>query len=171
MGTCSDDPRDWVRNAYISFPSGKDPDFQNRYPGRATIDVITFARAASFDPWVDSGWSKRPAEYDALKRELTERLLRRLTACLPQVRGNITHAELSTPLTTRHFTGHARGEIYGLAHTGGRFRASWLRPATPVRNLFLTGADVLSCGVGGAAMGGALCASAILRRNLFAEVA
>jgi len=85
---------------------------------------------------------------------------------VPQVRGKVDHAELSTPLSTRHFANYSRGEIYGLAHTPARFRERFLRPQSPIKGLFLTGQDVAVCGVEGALAGGVLCASAILGRNL-----
>jgi all-trans-retinol 13,14-reductase len=73
----------------------------------------------------------------------------------------VDHAELSTPLSTAHFSGHPHGEIYGLDSSPERF-ALPLRAKTPVPGLFLTGADLASCGVGGAAFGGVMAASAIL---------
>ena len=90
---------------------------------------------------------------------------------LPQVRGHVALTELGTPLSTVAFTGHPQGSIYGLAHTPARFRESLLRPATPIRNLYLTGADVSTAGVGGAAAGGMLTAAALLRRNLVKDLA
>jgi all-trans-retinol 13,14-reductase len=86
------------------------------------------------------------------------------------VRGKIDYYELSTPLSTRSFTDHQRGESYGLAHVPERFRLSCLGPRTTVRGLYLTGADVTAAGVTGAMMGGVLSASAILRRNLMSVV-
>lgn len=156
--------------AYISFPSAKDPDFERRCPGRATIEVATLLPWARFAAWQDSRWQKRGADYEAAKQRLADQLLGILYAHVPQVRGRVEVAELSTPLSTRHFAAHPQGEIYGVAHTPARFRHPLLRPRTPVRGLFLTGADVASCGVGGALIGGALCASAILRRNLIDAV-
>jgi len=155
---------------YISFPSAKDPDFARRHPGRATIDVITFVRWNSFAQWSDTRWKKRPQEYDAMKEKLTARLLEVVYRHLPQIKGRIDVCELSTPVTTRHFSNYANGEIYGLAHTPARFGDALLRPRTPIRGLFLTGQDVAVCGVAGALMGGVLCASAILRRNLVSSI-
>ncbi len=155
---------------YISFPSAKDPDFARRHPGRATIEVITLARWDSFARWADTRWKKRPEEYDAMKAQLTARLLEVVYRHLPQIKGRIDVCELSTPVTTRHFSNYANGEIYGLAHTPARFREPLLRPRTPVRGLFLTGQDVAALGVPGALMGGALCASAILQRNLVKSI-
>jgi all-trans-retinol 13,14-reductase len=152
--------------AYISFPSAKDPDFERRCPGRATIEVATLLPWARFVAWRDTRWHKRGADYAAVKRALATRLLDVLYRHVPQARRAVEIAELSTPLSTRHFAAHPQGEIYGVAHTPTRFRHPLLRPQTPVRGLFLSGADVATCGVGGALIGGALCASAILRRNL-----
>jgi all-trans-retinol 13,14-reductase len=78
----------------------------------------------------------------------------------------VLHAELSTPLSTRHFANYGRGEIYGLNHTPARFAERMLKPATPIKGLFLTGQDICTAGVGGAAFGGVITASAVLHRNM-----
>jgi all-trans-retinol 13,14-reductase len=165
-----EDPDGAMPPVYISFPSAKDPDFARRHPGRATIDVITFARWDSFARWSDTRWKKRPDEYCAMKEKLSARLLDVVYRHLPQIKGRIDVSELSTPVTTRHFSNYANGEVYGLAHTPARFGDRLLRPRTPVRGLFLTGQDVTICGVAGALMGAVLCASAILRRNLLSSI-
>lgn len=113
----------------------------------------------------------RGEDYQALKQRFTDRLLDCLYQHVPQVRGKVQHAELSTPLTTRHFANYPRGEPYGLAHTPARFAQRFLRPRTPVRNLFLTGQDVTVCGVAGGLMSGVLCASYMLGRNLLSTIA
>jgi all-trans-retinol 13,14-reductase len=165
-----EDPDAPMPPVYISFPSAKDPDFARRHPGRATIDVITLSRWDSFARWSATRWKKRPQEYGAKKEKLTARLLDVVYRHLPQIKDRIDVCELSTPITTRHFSNYANGEIYGLAHTPARFGEPLLRPRTPVRGLFLTGQDVTACGVAGALMGAVLCASAILRRNLVSSI-
>jgi all-trans-retinol 13,14-reductase len=155
---------------FVSFPSAKDPSFTSRYPGRATIEVVAPAPFAWFEKWADTRWRHRGGEYDEIKARLTERLKSALEDAVPQVRDKIDTCELSTPLTTRSFTNHPSGEIYGLAHVPERFRLNCLGPRTPVPGLFLTGADVALAGVTGAMMGGVLSASAILGRNLMAVV-
>ncbi len=156
---------------YISFPSAKDPDFERRHPGHATIDIITAMPYERFASWEGTAWKKRGAEYEALKRRLTQRLLEHLYAHVPQAEGQIDTFELSTPLTTRHFCNYAAGEIYGLDHTPQRFGQRWLRPRTRVPGLYLTGQDISSCGIAGALMGGVTSASAILGKNLMAKIA
>ena len=153
--------------AFVSFPSAKDPTFGSRYPGRATIEVVTLARYEWFERWAAEPWRRRGEPYAELKARLTERLLDVLYREVPSVRGHVEVAELSTPLSTRHFAGYDRGEIYGLAHTPTRFAERGLRPATPVTGLWLTGQDVATCGVGGALSSGYLTASAIVGRPVF----
>jgi all-trans-retinol 13,14-reductase len=163
------DPNAPLPMLYFSFPSAKDPDFQRRHPGRATIDVITMARWEWFSKWEDTAWQKRGSEYEALKLSFKERMLEAVYRRLPQLKGKVDHAELSTPLTAAHFAGHPHGEIYGLDASPGRF-ALPVRAKTKVPGLFMTGADVASCGVGGAAFGGVLCAGAILGPRAMSEL-
>lgn len=146
---------------YFSFPSAKDPDFQRRHPGRSTIDIITMARWEWFSKWAGTPWQKRGADYEALKRRFQARMLEAVFTRLPQLRGQVDHAELSTPLSTAHFAGHARGEIYGLDCSPARYELP-LRAKTSVPGLYLTGADLASPGVGGAAFGGVMAAAAVL---------
>jgi len=89
---------------------------------------------------------------------------------VPGARGRVQHAELSTPLSTRHFANYGRGEIYGLNHTPARFAERALKPATPIKGLFLTGQDISTAGVGGALFGGVITASAVLRRNMVSAI-
>jgi all-trans-retinol 13,14-reductase len=154
---------------YLSFASAKDPTFLDRFPGKATLEAVTVGPWAPFAAFEGSRWQHREPGYHDLKERLRERLLAVVESHLPQVRGRIDVAELSTPLSTRHFAGHPRGEIYGLAATPRRF-ASEIPIRTPLPGLFLTGADAAMSGVSGALAGAALCASAILKENTFSAI-
>lgn len=151
---------------YVSFPAAKDPDFANRHPGRATIDVITIAPHEWFKKWEQEPWKKRGKEYEAFKEQLAQNLLKHLYKHVPQIEGKIDMYELGTPLSTQHFCNYETGEIYGVDHTPQRFRQRFLRPRTPVKGLYLTGQDIVTCGVAGALFGGVLTASSILGKNL-----
>lgn len=155
---------------YISFPSAKDPEFARRHPGKSTIEAITLAPYESFARWSDTRWKRRGQEYDALKQSLALRLRAEIERQVPAVAGYIEHAELSTPLTTRHFMNYEQGEIYGLSATPARYALRELGARTPVRGLYLTGQDVTLFGVVGALFGGVVSASAVLGKNLFSAV-
>jgi all-trans-retinol 13,14-reductase len=166
----SADPEAPLPVAYLSFPSAKDPDFARRHPGRGTVEVVGLAPHTAFARWEGSAWKKRGADYEAVKAGLADRMRAVLERRCPSLKGAIVHAELSTPLTTRHFAGHPQGEIYGLAHTPERFSARSLRPQTAVPGLYLTGADIVTCGIGGALFSGVLTASVLARRNLMGAI-
>ncbi|NLZ41912.1 MAG: NAD(P)/FAD-dependent oxidoreductase [Comamonadaceae bacterium] len=155
------DPSGEFPVVYISFPSAKDPDFERRRPGRATIEIIAPVPWSLFAPWAGTTWGRRGADYDALKNAYGERLLEHLYAKLPQLRGRVAYHEVSTPLSMQWFCGAPHGELYGLEHGVARMQARWLRPRTPLAGLWLTGQDIVSCGIGGAMMGGLATALAV----------
>ena len=61
-------------------------------------------------------------------------------------------------MSTGWFSAYQRGELYGLDHTSERLQQKWLGPRTKIPGLWLTGQDVLTCGVMGAMVGGLLTA-------------
>ncbi|MDE2401182.1 MAG: NAD(P)/FAD-dependent oxidoreductase [Burkholderiales bacterium] len=146
---------------YISFPSAKDPDFARRHPGRATIEIVAPASYEWFAQWRDSTWGQRGADYEALKAAFGERLMAHLYDKLPQLRGRVDFHEVSTPLSTDWFGAYARGELYGIDHNPQRFQQDWLTPRTRIPGLWLTGQDIMSCGVVGAMMSGVMTASSV----------
>lgn len=156
--------------AFLSFASARDPEFVDKYPGHATMEVLTMCDFDQVSKWDGTRWKKRGADYDAFKEHLTAKLLDALYEQCPQLRGHVAFHELSTPLTTKHFAGHPSGEIYGIACTPDRFEQRAMRPGTGVRGLYMTGADVCSPGVAGAAIGGVLSAIAVTKRNFMSGV-
>lgn len=147
---------------YISFPSAKDPDYERRRPGTATIEIVAPAPFEWFEKWQGTTWGKRGDDYDAFKAELGERLMAHLYEKLPQLNGKVDYYEVSTPLSTDHFCAYQHGELYGLDHDSTRLQQTWLGPRTRFKGLWLTGQDVLTCGVTGAMMAGLLTTSAII---------
>ncbi|MFA6475236.1 MAG: NAD(P)/FAD-dependent oxidoreductase [Patescibacteria group bacterium] len=152
--------------AYVSFPSAKDPDWSKTYPERSTIEVIIIVPYRWFTKYEETNWTRRGDDYEQMKQNITKQLLDIVYQTVPQVKGKVDYCELSTPLATKYFTNHSKGEIYGVAITPQRFRNPYLQPTTPVKNLFLTGGDAMIASIAGGMMGGLLCASAILKKNV-----
>lgn len=151
---------------YLSFPSAKDPAWAHNHPGTSTIDVIAPAPWAWFERWKHQPWNRRGQDYADFKAQLSERLLAEVYKQAPKTRDQVDHVELSTPLSTAHFSNYAGGELYGLEHTPYRFAQRFLTPRTPVKGLYLTGQDILFCGVGSALMSGVFTAGAVLGPRL-----
>jgi all-trans-retinol 13,14-reductase len=156
-----EDPEKPFPVTYISFPSMKDPEWEGRYPGKSTIEMITLAPYKWFEKWEDERWKHRGEEYENYKEYFSQRLLKELYKQFPQLEGKIDYYELSTPLSTKHFCNYEHGEIYGLEHPPKRFRMTELRPKTPIKNLYLTGQDIVTVGIGGAMMSGVITAAHI----------
>ena len=89
-------------------------------------------------------------------------MLEELYHKMPQLKGKIDYYEASTPLSTDYFCAYKKGELYGINHDPKRFEQNWLRPKTTISGLYLTGQDVLTCGVGGAMMSGVMTTVSIL---------
>ena len=120
-------------------------------------------------PWAAARIKHRGAEYEAIKKRLTERLVASVVQQLPQLKGRIEYVDLGTPLSNDYYLGTSWGEAYGLAHTPSRFDQPWLTARTPLPNLFLSGQDIACDGVTGAVMAGFLTAWAIDKRAVLAE--
>jgi phytoene dehydrogenase-like protein len=74
----------------------------------------------------------------------------------------VAFQELSTPITTEQFTSHSGGAIYGLPGVPQRWRLPWLGPRTPVKGLWLAGADAVGHGIVGAMMGGVMASAGVI---------
>jgi len=156
------DPQAPFPVVYISFPSAKDPDYERRHPGTATIEIVAPAPFEWFKQWQGTTWGQRGEDYDEFKAQLGERLMQHLYDKLPQLKGKVDYFEVSTPLSTDHFCAYQHGELYGLDHDPTRLKQTWLGPRTRFKGLWLTGQDVLTCGVTGAMMAGLLTSTSIV---------
>jgi phytoene dehydrogenase-like protein len=150
---------------YVSFPSMKDPEARAH-----TAEIISGLDGSHFERWAGTRWMKRGEEYEATKERIADAMLAAAERRLPGLSRLVVHRELSTPLSTAHFTGHPGGEIYGLPATPDRFARPWLRSPTPVKGLYLAGADSLMLGIGGALISGVMCTAAIAGMSTFGRV-
>ena len=155
---------------FVSFPSAKNREWNKKHPDTCTIEIITLIPYDWFAKWEEEEWGKRGQDYLELKEALSQKLLQMAFNVLPQLKDKIDYYELSTPLSTKKFTNHVKGEMYGLEHSPERFRDRMLRPSTPIKNLYLTGQDVFMASVTGGMMGGILTASSILKKNMFSKI-
>lgn len=142
---------------YLSFASLKNP----RARGH-TAEIIVFAKYDRFAKWTAGGWKRRGEEYEQFKRELAQQLIARVDQRIPGFADLVAYVDVSTPVTMENFQGNRRGEFYGLPATPQRVFQPWTAATTPVRNLYLTGADVMSPGVVGAMIGGVKAAGALM---------
>jgi len=147
-----------IHSAFVSFPGLKDLEGDGR-----TVEVIAFAAYDQFSKWKDQPWKKRDENYQQLKNNISNTLIEFVEKQLPGFKEMIDYQELSTPLSTEFFTGNKFGNIYGVPATPERYKNPAISVRTPLKNLFLSGADTTAGhGIVGAMMGGALAAGAAM---------
>eukprot|EP00091_Calanus_sinicus_P023473 TRINITY_DN7945_c0_g1_i2.p1 TRINITY_DN7945_c0_g1~~TRINITY_DN7945_c0_g1_i2.p1 ORF type:complete len:294 (-),score=98.38 TRINITY_DN7945_c0_g1_i2:67-948(-) len=160
---------------FISFPSVKDPEWNN-HPGRegkTTCAIVTLANWDWFKSWEDKQVKKRGDDYDEIKDSIGHKMIEQTCKLFPQIRDKIDVTEIASPVTNKYYIGQPHGEIYGLDHSMERFdpmMVAKLRPETDVPGLFLTGQDILSCGFTGALFAGVISAQAALGRNVMGDL-
>ena len=59
---------------FLTFPSTKDPTFSQRYPGKATVAIVTVCPYEWFQEWKDGRVQHRGEEYQGIKNALGNQL-------------------------------------------------------------------------------------------------
>jgi len=148
---------------YISFPSAKDSLWDKKHKNTSTIQAISMGKHNWFSEFENQQCMNRDQKYLDLEKEFEHYMLNKLYSILPQIKDHIVYTEVSTPLSTQHFSNYQKGEIYGLNHTPERFVLPFLRPDTKIKGLKLTGQDITLVGIGGAMSSGLLTVISILK--------
>ncbi|MGY8635387.1 NAD(P)/FAD-dependent oxidoreductase [Bradyrhizobium sp. 14AA] len=155
---------------FITFPSTKDPSWDEAHPGKSTVEMYGYTDFRHFEKWRGSRWMKRGDDYLALKENIRERLLDELFRHAPAARSALDCVEVSTPLSYETFVKRERGGFMGIEASPQRFRQRWLRARTPIKGLYLTGQDISTDGIIGALVGGVITASTILGVDMMTEI-
>jgi all-trans-retinol 13,14-reductase len=135
--------------AYLSFPSLKNTETKGH-----TAEIIVAGHYDFFSQWQNEKWKRRGDDYQELKDQITDSIIKFVENQYPGFQDLIEYAELATPLTFEHFGASDRGAIYGIPCTTKRFDLPWANARTPIKNLYLTGVDTFPNGIMGAMMGG-----------------
>ena len=146
-----------VRAVYISFPSKKNPQASAH-----TMEVLVFVDYEPFAVWADQPVKKRDEAYNDIKDKISEAIINFIEDRFPGLREMIDYYELGTPLTNAHYTAHMSGNIYGIPAVPERYRSDIIRYRTPLKNLYMTGADTAGHGIGGALMSGVMTSAVIM---------
>ncbi|NXL39745.1 RETST reductase, partial [Glaucidium brasilianum] len=159
---------------FVTCPSSKDPTWEMRHPGKSTLAIVTFAKYEWFEEWKDKPVNKRGDDYEELKKTFVDTIMQAVFKLYPRIEDRIEYISGGTPVTNQHYIASPKGEMYGVDHNIPRLQAeaiATMRAQTPIPNLYLTGQDLCLCGFMGALQGAVICASTILKRNLYIDVA
>ncbi len=161
---------------FVAMASAKDPGNTHLCPpGYTNFQLMTLApRGYRFwgvdDGPTQGGKYRMNPEYRERKQEVTDKLIEGGEKLLGPFRDHIVHIEMATPLSQERYTRSSEGTSYGLRFEPDQ--AGDNRPAykTEIEGLWLVGASTVSGhGIGGAMIGGVLCATEITERPLLIE--
>ncbi|CAG5958664.1 unnamed protein product, partial [Menidia menidia] len=158
---------------FITMPSAKDPEAKLRHPGKSCMTILTMVNYEWFEEWKDTSVRKRGDEYYNYKMRFANHLFDWACTLFPKIKDKLVFQDVATPLTNSHYLGSQRGAMYSAEHNLERFYAESVarnRCNTPVKNLFISGQDVFSCGIAGALHGGLLCASTVLDHIVYIDL-
>lgn len=150
--------------AFLSFSANADLD--GKVP---TAQILTFADSSLFKEWEHLPLKNRGAEYGSIKNQISLRLIELVERSLPGFKSLVDFYELATPLTFESYSKHPQGGIYGIPLSVNRFENPWISVKTPLKGLYLTGADIAGPGIAGAMMGGVLTLSEIVGLSVFGK--
>ncbi|XP_062859497.1 inactive all-trans-retinol 13,14-reductase-like [Trichomycterus rosablanca] len=168
-----DDAPENIPMMVITFPSAKDPTSQIRHPGKSCMTILAMVSYKWFEEWKDTTVRKRGDDYLEYKRRFANHLFNWACTHYPKLRDKLVYQEVATPLSNIHYLGAHLGAMYSAEHNLDRFQTKLLatnRCDTPVKNLFISGQDVFSCGIVGALHGGLLCASTVLNHIVYIDL-
>jgi all-trans-retinol 13,14-reductase len=97
--------------------------------------------------------AKRGEEYEAFKREKEEQVIIQLEKQYPDIRSKIAAIYSSTPVTYRDYIGDKTGSLYGIAKDSNSPLKTQINSKTKVKNLSLTGQNLVFHGVLGVTLG------------------
>uniref|UniRef100_A0A8C6DG99 All-trans-retinol 13,14-reductase n=1 Tax=Moschus moschiferus TaxID=68415 RepID=A0A8C6DG99_MOSMO len=142
-------------------------------PDRSTAILLVPTSYEWFKEWRDEPQGKRSSAYETLKSSFVEAAVSVFLKQFPHLEGKVDSVTGGSPLSTQFYLAAPQGACYGADHDLGRLHPcamASMRAQSPIPNLYLTGQDIVTCGLIGALQGALLCSSAILKRNLYLDL-
>jgi phytoene dehydrogenase-like protein len=162
----SDGLTDWVSGdevptgMFLTVTTLKDP--SKIHSGHHTCESFAFVGYEAFEKWAHTKYGARPTDYDAMKEDLTWRMMRGLEKRIPGLSKHIVYSSLGTPLTNEHYLNATRGNLYGIEKSPSQVGPLAFSSRTEFEGLYLCGASTVSHGVAGVTQSGIDVAKAVL---------
>lgn len=123
-----------------------------------SISVMTYMNIEETKKWEKTfntvgNPADRGEEYHAFKRKKEEKILKKLEELFPDIRSKIKNTYSSSPLTYRDYIGNYDGSLYGIIKDSNNPTRSFINTKTKIRNLYLTGQNLVFHGILGVTIG------------------
>ena len=131
-----------------------------KYADSAT--ALAYMKYSEVAKWKDSKYLRRGVEYEEFKKQRAELLIGNLCEKFPDLKGAIDKVYTSTPLTFRDYVGARNGALYGVLRNSNEPQNSFLSPRTRIKNLYLSGQNIILHGILGVSIGAVLTCGSML---------
>lgn len=164
-GSIKYNPKEWPQAYFACTPaSSKNEKFAE------SMSVMTYMDSKETDQWADThntiaNKGNRGATYEAFKREKEEKIIHVLEKQFPDIRSKIKNVYSSTPLTFRDYIGDKTGALYGIAKDNKNPLKTSINSRTKIKNLSLTGQNIVLHGVLGVTIGAFVTCSEFVDRH------
>jgi len=154
----------WGRDFAVFYSrSKKNPEYCE------SISIMTYMKFEEVEPWVDTvnvrhEEKNRGKGYDEFKEKKSNLLLDYASVLIPDIRNFIQSYYSSTPLTHRDYLNVSDGSIYGIERDFNNPLNTYINTKTRVKNLYMTGQNLIMHGILGVTVGAVVSCSEILGR-------
>lgn len=154
----------WANDFAIFYSkSSKNPDYCE------SISVLAYMNYEEVEAWKETinlrhNEMSRGQTYNEFKEEKAQHLLDKAEVLIPEIRKKLKSYHTSSPLTQRDYLNVSNGSLYGVERDFNSPLKSYLSSQTKVKNLFLTGQNLIMHGILGVTVGAVVTCSDIIGR-------
>jgi len=112
--------------------------------------------------WEHTKCLRRGKDYEDFKEKVADVFIDQITEKFPDLKNSIEKHYTSTPLTFRDYVGARKGALYGVQRNCNEPQNSFISPKTRIKNLYLSGQNIILHGVLGVTIGSVLTAGSML---------
>lgn len=147
------DQDSWPQAMFISMQASK---LQDKFAD--SLSVVTYMNYEEVQQW-DATFNTvvnrgvRGLDYEAFKKAKEAQIIEKLEAHFPNLKDQIVGVYSSTPLTYKDYIGNYDGSLYGIKKNVNKINSSSINSRTRIKNLFLTGQNIIFHGILGVSLG------------------
>ncbi|PCJ00901.1 MAG: all-trans-retinol 13,14-reductase [Flavobacteriales bacterium] len=145
--------KNWPKGIFVCTPaSSKSEEYADCMSIMAYMDYKEVEQwETTFNTVAQKG--ERGGEYEKFKATKEAKLVEEVEKMYPGIKEHIKSVHSTTPLTFRDYIGDKTGSLYGILKDSNNPLKSVINPKTRIKNLSLTGQNIILHGVLGATIG------------------
>ncbi len=156
--TAGQEQRDGEFNSYMFLTPATS---ENEEYAESAI-ALAYMRYGEVSQWRETRCMKRGEEYEEFKRLKAEIFIDQISKRFPDLKGAVDKVYTSTPLTFRDYVSARNGALYGILRNCHEPNNSFISPRTRIKNLYLSGQNIILHGVLGVTISAVLTCGSIL---------